>query len=116
MTQPTLLSSSARTVLLDDSTEVIISTVTPWELSIKHHIGKLPEAAPVLADFPAVIASLTARILPVGLSHAILAGGLQWAHRDPFDRMLAAQAMAEAAVLISRDQVFDTLPGLRRFW
>ena len=116
MTQPTLLGGAARTLLLDDSTEVLLSTVVAWELSIKHHAGKLPEAAPLLAGFPTVIASLVATVVPIGLSHAVLAGGLDWAHRDPVDRMLAAQAISQGAALISRDAVFDTLPGLRRLW
>ena len=116
MNEPSLLSDAARTLLLDNTTEVLISAVTPWELSIKHHNGKLPEAAPLLADFPLVITSLAAIFLPIGLSHTILSGRLQWTHRDPFDRMLAAQAMTEGATLVSRDKVFDTLPGLQRLW
>ena len=116
MTQPALLSDSVRTVLLDDTTEVLVSSAVAWELSIKHHGGKLPEAGPLLADYPTVIAALVADVLPISPGHAILAGGLQWAHRDPFDRMLAAQSMTEGAILISRDEAFDTLPGVRRFW
>ena len=116
MTQPSLLSSSVRTILLDEATEVLISSVVPWELSIKHHSGKLQEAAALLSDFSAVMDALVAKALPVSIRHAILAGDWQWEHRDLFDRMLAAQAATEGAILVSRDQVFDTLPGLRRFW
>lgn len=116
MNEPSFLSNSAAMLLLDNTTEVLISTVTAWELSVKYHNGKLPEAAPLLANFPLVITALSATVLPVGLGHALLAGSLQWQHRDPFDRMLAAQAMTEGAALVSRDKEFDGLPGLRRFW
>jgi PIN domain nuclease of toxin-antitoxin system len=116
MVQPSLLSPAVSTLLLDDSTEVLVSSAVAWELSIKYHAGKLPEAAALLAGFSTVLSSLSARELPISVAHAVLAGGLAWAHRDPFDRMLAAQAMAEAAVLVSRDAVFDNLPALRRVW
>jgi PIN domain nuclease of toxin-antitoxin system len=115
-TQPALLGETTQTLLLDDATEVLISTAVVWELSIKNHAGKLPEAAPLLADFPTVLNTLAARLLPIGLAHATLAGALQWTHRDPFDRMLAAQTLTEAATLVSRDQAFGTLKGLRRIW
>lgn len=115
-TQPSLLSATAQTVITDDSNEVLVSSVVAWELSIKHHLGKLPEAAPLLADFPTVIASLAARVVPVEPRHGVLAGGLSWSHRDPFDRMLAAQATIEGAALVGRDAAFDTLAGLRRVW
>ena len=116
ITQPTLLSPTARTVITDISNEVLLSAVVPWELSIKHHLGKLPEAAPLLADFPTVVISLAARTLPVEPRHGVLAGSLSWEHRDPFDRMLAAQATLEGAVLVGKDPAFDVLSGLRRIW
>ena len=116
MTQPSLLPDSVQVLLLDDSTETLVSATVAWELSIKHRSGKLPEAAPLLADFSAVTTSLGATILPIEISHAILAGALDWEHRDPFDRMLAAQAMLAGAVLISRDKAFDAVPGLRLSW
>ncbi|MDR1151178.1 MAG: type II toxin-antitoxin system VapC family toxin [Bifidobacteriaceae bacterium] len=116
MTQPELLGRSAELPILDPANDVLVSAVVPWELSIKHRAGKLAAAAPVLADFPAVIAALAATSLPVDHRHAILAGNLEWDHTDPFDRILAAQAALEGAVLNSRDPVFDTLPGIRRLW
>ncbi|MCL2849120.1 MAG: type II toxin-antitoxin system VapC family toxin [Micrococcales bacterium] len=115
-TQPALLSPTARTVIADTSNEVLVSAVVAWELSIKHHLGKLPEAAPLLADFPTVVVSLAAQTLPVEPRHGVLAGGLLWSHKDPFDRMLAAQATIEGAVLVGRDATFDAVPGLARVW
>lgn len=115
-TQPSLLSPTAQAVITDDTNEVLVSAVVAWELSIKHHLGKLPEAAPLLTDFPTVLTSLAARTVPVEPRHGILAGGLSWSHRDPFDRMLAAQAITEGAALVGRDAAFDALDGLRRVW
>lgn len=56
------------------------------------------------------------QVLPLTLAHALAAGALDWAHRDPFDRMLAAQAVAEGAALVTADRVFASVPersGLR---
>jgi PIN domain nuclease of toxin-antitoxin system len=116
MTRPELLGRSAELLILDPANDVLLSAVVPWELSIKHRAGRLAAAAPVLADFPTVITALAAASLAVDHRHAILAGALEWDHKDPFDRMLAAQAALEGAALISRDPIFDTLPGTRRLW
>ncbi|OLV18453.1 hypothetical protein BOO71_0005500 [Deinococcus marmoris] len=80
-----------------------LSAVVAWELSIKFHMGKLPSAAPLLADFPAVAARLGADVLDISPAHAIRAGALEWTHRDPFDRMLVAQALEEGLRLVTLD-------------
>ncbi|CAM4104542.1 type II toxin-antitoxin system VapC family toxin [Deinococcus marmoris] len=80
-----------------------LSAVVAWELSIKFHMGKLPSAASLLADFPAVAARLGADVLDISPAHAIRAGALEWAHRDPFDRMLVAQALEEGLRLVTLD-------------
>jgi PIN domain nuclease of toxin-antitoxin system len=85
-------------------------------MSIKHAKGKLPEAGPLLSNYDASIRRLRAEFLPITHIHGLLAGEIRWSHRDPFDRMLAAQAMLENARLVSLDRVFDTLPGLQRLW
>ncbi|MDR0284878.1 MAG: PIN domain-containing protein [Propionibacteriaceae bacterium] len=59
---------------------------------------------------------LRATVLPVTDEHGILAGHLDWSHKDPFDRMLAAQAVLEDATLVSADAAFDSAPGVRRLW
>lgn len=80
-----------------------LSAVVAWELSIKFHIGKLPTVAPLLADFPTVAARLGADVLDISPAHAIRAGALDWTHRDPFDRMLVAQALEEGLRLVTLD-------------
>ena len=102
--------------LLDATNELLISAVTPWELSLKAWRGKLPEAEPLLATWDSTVARLRATILPVTDKHAILAGRLAWEHRDPFDRMLAAQAILEGTTFVSTDTAFDAVPGVRRLW
>jgi PIN domain nuclease of toxin-antitoxin system len=113
---PGRLSDAARTAAVDRRNELLVSAVSAWELSLKHHLGKLPQAEPLLADWAAVLTTLDATSLAVADGHAVRAGQLDWEHRDPFDRMLAAQALIEDAALVSADRAFDNLPGLRRLW
>nr|WP_246580514.1 type II toxin-antitoxin system VapC family toxin [Deinococcus aestuarii] len=84
--------------------DLVLSAVVAWEMSIKFHQGKLPSAAPLLADFPAVAARLGAEVLDITPAHAIRAGALDWTHRDPFDRMLVAQALGEGLRLVTLDE------------
>jgi PIN domain nuclease of toxin-antitoxin system len=111
-----LLSRTAQTILADLDTELLLSSVVPWELSVKERTGKLPQARPLLADFAQVRSNLGSVALPIADEHALLAGSLDWPHKDPFDRMLAAQAILAGAALVSADPTFDTLTGLARIW
>jgi PIN domain nuclease of toxin-antitoxin system len=113
---PAALSRTAAALLADGSNELLLSPVVAWELAIKHRSGKLPEARPLLAAYLAVRADLRAGALPIRDEDALLAGGIDWAHKDPFDRMLAAQAILAGAALVSADPAFDTLPDLHRLW
>jgi len=113
---PQKVSSAALAVLEDPDTERFISAAVPWELSIKSAAGKLPEALPVLLGFDEVVDKLDAQELPILRRHAVLAGQLGWAHKDPFDRMLAAQANMEGLTLVTKDQAFATAPGLNTLW
>lgn len=116
VSQPSRLSSHAAGLVSDPTNELIVSSVVPWELAIKHHLGKLPQAAPLLLGWTETVQRLGATAMPITHEHALRAGSLTWAHRDPFDRMLAAQATSENLPLVSTDQIFDTLPGVRRMW
>jgi len=112
----TRLSAAVRAVLEDAGTDVRISPVVPWELSIKYHLGKLPEAEPLVTAWSETFARLGAGRLPIADAHVILSGALRWEHRDPFDRLLAAQAVLEGATVLSADPVFDAVAGVRRLW
>ena len=100
--RPQLLPDQLQSQLLNPEHTLILSAATAWELSIKHHLGKLPEAAPLLA-FSEVARQLGAEILSISAVHAVHAGALAWAHRDPFDRMLVAQAQLEGCRLVTLD-------------
>ena len=100
--KPDLLPQRLQFQLLNPEHTLILSAATAWELSIKHHLGKLPEAAPLLA-FTDLARQLGAAVLSLSAAHAVQAGALDWAHRDPFDRMLVAQAQLEGCRLVTLD-------------
>ncbi|GGF34345.1 twitching motility protein PilT [Subtercola lobariae] len=100
----------------DPANELLVSAVTPWELGIKFRKGKFAEAGPFLAAFARHLSTLGARELPISGEHALIAAQIEWEHRDPFDRMLAAQAIVENAVLVTADAAFASLGGLRVMW
>jgi len=109
------LSTKARSLLSALSTEVLVSAASAWEIATKVRIGKLPGADAFAAEFPARIERMGFRGLPVTLEHGQRAGLLPGMHKDPFDRMLIAQAQAENIPLISNEQKFDAY-GIRRIW
>jgi PIN domain nuclease of toxin-antitoxin system len=84
---------------LDTEADVYVSPATIWEVAIKQSLGKLPEPA----DLPEQIRDSGFRPLPITAEHAIAAGRLPLIHRDPFDRMLIAQAQLEGLTLVTRD-------------
>ena len=114
--EPSRLGERASEVLRDRRNLVVVSAACAWELYTKHRIGKLPGAGPWLEVLEGHVRRLGAEFLPIEWAHARLSGQLEWAHRDPFDRMLAAQAIAESLVLVTRDPAFDELPGLKNLW
>ena len=103
-------------VLGHEDTSILVSAASAWEIATKHRIGRMPEVAPLLANWDADIASLWAQEISISRQDALRAGSLEWSHRDPFDRMLAAQAMASTVPLVSGDPVMRTLPGLDLLW
>jgi PIN domain nuclease of toxin-antitoxin system len=109
------LSHAARDAIADDANEAFVSAVSAMEVSTKYRIGKLPGAARLAQDFEAIVASQGFLELPLTIRHARIAGGLQGAHKDPFDRMLIAQALSEDVVLVSNELLFDAF-GVSRLW
>jgi PIN domain nuclease of toxin-antitoxin system len=110
-----LLSKPAFDCITDRSSEVLVSAATAWEIATKHRIGKLPEAADVARDVAGCIQSQGFLTLSVTVVHGQRAGALPGHHRDPFDRMLIAQAILEDCALVSNDVVFDRY-GVVRLW
>ncbi len=116
LTEPTRLSSRAHRVVGDRSVEIVVSAASAWEVATKQRIGKLPQADVLIGAYHRHLDRLGAVRLAVTEEHALLAGGLEWPHRDPFDRMLAAQAMIESLTLVTADPVFDQLRGVATLW
>lgn len=107
------LSRQMHTLIGNPDAVCLVSAATAWEITTKVRIGKLPGVEAVALDVVGAIASQGFEQLPILLVHAQLAGSLPGPHRDPFDRMLAAQAQIEAIPIVSVDGVFDTF-GVRR--
>ena len=116
VSEPERLSTAARAAVADRSRQILVSAATVWEMAIKHRSGRWPEAEPFLAGHPDIVQRLGADHLDIAWADARRAGSLRWAHSDPFDRMLAAQALVHGAVLVTRDSVFDEVTGLDILW
>jgi PIN domain nuclease of toxin-antitoxin system len=109
------LPASARKHLARASNTIFVSSASAWEIATKFRIGKLPAAGDLLADLPGYLAREHFESLPISTDHAVRAGLLPGTHKDPFDRMLIAQAQAERLSIISNDTAFDNY-GVRRLW
>lgn len=106
---------TVRSALSTDANEVFVSAGSAWEIATKQRIGKLPSWPLPAGGFSALVEADGFRHLPVSSSHAWRAGALDWTHRDPFDRLLAAQTQLEGLTLVTRDAVFDGL-SIATFW
>ncbi len=113
--EPDKLSATARQLLEDDTTVVHVSAASAWEIATKFRLGKLPGVKRVLTDYAGALQGLQATQLPVTSEHALKAGLWAVAHRDPFDRMLAAQSALEKLPLISCDPVMTQF-GIEVIW
>lgn len=99
------LGQSARHHLTDDANRVLLSAAVVWEVAVKRSLGKLV----VPEEYLSLLLGAGVQALAVSLDHAAAVEGLPWHHRDPFDRLLVAQAFIEGAALVSRDD------ALRRY-
>lgn len=116
LTDPAGLSQTARRVIAARSNTLFASSASAWEVATKARLGRLPQASGLLRTWDRNLRRLGCERLPITDDHALLAGSLEWDHRDPFDRMLAAQAMSEGLALITRDHAFSGLRGVRTVW
>jgi len=109
------LSTSARAAIADPANTVYVSAASAWEVATKHRRGKLPGAGPMAVDFAREVVNQGFAPLDITLEHGQDAGALPGPHRDPFDRMLVAQARAERMVLVSNEEIFDAY-AVARVW
>ena len=109
------LSPRARRIVADEANGVLVSAASAWEIATKYRLGKLPGAEAVALDVAGTIGDQGFEPLPVGVRDAERAGRLPGPHRDPFDHMLAAQALARDLGVVSVDEALDGY-GVRRIW
>jgi PIN domain nuclease of toxin-antitoxin system len=109
------LSARARDAIADEENGVAVSAASAMEIATKFRIGKLPDAALLAQDFESIIAGQGFTELAITVHHARLAGEMNITHKDPFDRLLIAQAQAEDMVLVSNEALFDGF-AVKRLW
>ena len=109
------LSMTARRAIADDANEVLVSAASAWEVATKFRSGKLAEAAALALDVSGRIADQGFEELSISVDDGARAGALPGHHRDPFDRILIAQALARNIVLVSNEALFDRY-AVRRLW
>ena len=110
------LGKAAREAIEDPESELYVSAASIFEISNKYKIGKLPEYKSIAENCIEALEVLDASELPLNWEQANLAGSLDWQHKDPFDRMLAAQAQSEDLTIITCDKVFDGAPSVDILW
>lgn len=108
--QPSELSDRARALIKDRRNEVLLSSATAWEIATKFRLGKLPEAVEVATNYLEVTRTFGADHLAITPMHSLTAGGFRSEHRDPFDRMIAAQALHESLAVVSKDNAMRSFP------
>jgi PIN domain nuclease of toxin-antitoxin system len=110
-----LLSATAHAAITDPNNDLLLSAATIWEVAIKVALKKLSLSMPYRQWMTKAIADLGLGVLPITVDYADVQSGLPQRHRDPFDRLLVAQAMVEKVAIISADAVFDQY-GVSRIW
>ena len=109
------LPAPARAAISDESNDVLVSAASGWEIATKHRLGRLRGVDVLALDIPRYIASQRFERLSVTVDDAVRAGALPGPHRDPFDRMLIAQAIGHDLVVVSDETSFDSY-GVLRLW
>ena len=109
------LGRDARMAIGDEANQVAVSAACAMEVSTKFRLGKLPDAALLAQEFETIIAGQGFTELAITVRHARLAGEMNIAHKDPFDRLLVAQALSEGMVLVSNETLFDGF-AVQRLW
>lgn len=109
------LSGPARKAIEEEGGAVMVSAVSAFDVALKNKLGKLPEANTLVDRFGAMIDQEGFVLLDLSAAHGLLAGGLPLTHKDPFDRLLAAQALVEDLTIVFIDDKLDQF-GVRRLW
>ena len=115
MTENPSLPESVRRLMVDKRNRVVVSAASAWEMATKVRLGRLPASSDITRNFEEYLTQAGFESLAVSAAHGIRAGLLPGPQRDPFDRMLIAQAQAENLTMVSNEVVFDSY-GIRRAW
>jgi PIN domain nuclease of toxin-antitoxin system len=107
---PGKLSAMALALCSDPANELILSVTSLWEMQIKHQLGKLSLRLPLIDIVAHQQATNSVIVLPILPAHVLALDGLPTPHKDPFDRLLVAQANSEGATLVSADTIFKSYP------
>jgi PIN domain nuclease of toxin-antitoxin system len=110
-----LLSPHVQQVVASSDNEILVSAATAWEITTKYRIGKLEFARGLAVNFIPRVTAAGYSLLTISTEHALRAGQMPGNHKDPFDRMIAAQAIHEDIPLLSSDSQLDVF-GVRREW
>ena len=110
------LGDATKKVIDDETARFFVSAVSAYEIMNKYRIGKLSEFEYVAKNYFDVLKQSGAIELSITTQHTHFAGKFEWSHRDPFDRLLAAQASTEKLTLITNDPAFETLPWVETLW
>ena len=109
------LSRKARAAIEDENNRILLSVVSLWEIAIKVSLGKIKLSEPFDTLIPEQLTANGIELLDISVEHAALVATMAFHHRDPFDRLIAAQANVEDMTLISIDEVFDVYK-VNRLW
>lgn len=113
--EPSKVSAPAMSAMKNSANDLLISAATIWESAIKYGKGRLPLSLSYRQWIDKAIADMDLDILPITLDHAERQVALPFHHRDPFDRLIAVQALVEGIPLVSADPIFDAY-GVNRIW
>lgn len=112
---PEFLSRKVSRIIKDESNTILVSAASAWEIATKVRIGKLPGAENLEREFLERMELAGYTLLPIDAAQALRAGRFTSEHRDPFDRIIAAQALADDIPVLSKDPKLDTF-NIRRIW
>jgi len=109
------LSPICRKLISDQGNEILVSAASAWEIATKVRLGRLQVSIDLARDFSDYLLRDGFLTLPVSAEHGLRAGLLPVPHKDPFDRMLVAQAQVEELPIVSNEEIFDSY-GVQRIW
>ena len=110
------LGKSAKDILSDVDNPIFVSAVSVYEFMYKHQLGKMQGFEDIANDYFYAVNQLSTNELPISAEHAHYAGKVKWSHRDPFDRLLAAQAHLENMTLLTNDPDIKLCSWVNTLW